>query len=127
MKCPCCSGKTYKDCCEIAHLNLLDVKTAEALMRSRYSAFVLANGDYLMKSHHRSTRPLNEKKSIVKWAKSVDWIKLDVVKTEQGREEDFEGFVEFKAIFQEHGELQMIHENSKFIKEENCWYYLSGS
>ncbi|MDW5288318.1 YchJ family protein [Formosa sp. PL04] len=126
MKCPCCSEKLYKDCCEIAHTDIMQVKTAEALMRSRYSAFVFANGDYLMQSHHKSTRPIKEKKEIVKWAKSVDWIKLDVIKRTKGLEKDTEGTVEFKAIFQEDGELQMIHENSRFLKENGCWFYVDA-
>ncbi|MFB9052409.1 YchJ family protein [Formosa undariae] len=126
MKCPCCSEKLYKDCCEIAHLDLTQVKTAEDLMRSRYAAFVFANGDYLMASHHESTRPSKEKKSIVQWSKSVDWIKLDILKTTKGLEADTEGTVEFKAIFQEEGELQMIHENSRFVKENGCWFYIDA-
>ncbi|WP_434035821.1 YchJ family protein [Formosa sp. 4Alg 33] len=126
MKCPCCSEKLYKDCCEIGHKHIKKVKTAEDLMRSRYAAFVLANGDYLMASHHESTRPSKEKKSIVKWAKSVDWIKLDIIKTSKGLETDTEGTVEFKAIFQDDGELQMIHENSRFVKEDGCWFYIDA-
>ncbi|CDF79035.1 conserved hypothetical protein [Formosa agariphila KMM 3901] len=104
----------------------MQVKTAEALMRSRYSAFVFANGEYLMESHYKKTRPLKEKKAIVKWAKSVDWIKLDIINTTKGLEPDTEGTVEFKAIFQEEGELQMIHENSRFIKENDCWFYVDA-
>ena len=50
-------------------------------MRSRYSAFVLANGDYLMATHHKSTRPIKEKKAIVKWAKSVQWLKLEILES----------------------------------------------
>ena len=60
------------------------LETAQQLMRSRYSAFVLANGDYLMETHHSSTRPIKEKKAIVKWAKSVQWIKLEIVETTKG-------------------------------------------
>ncbi|PNW28675.1 YchJ family protein [Formosa algae] len=126
MKCPCCSGKSYEACCELAHLDILQVQTAEALMRSRYSAFVLANGDYLMKSHHKSTRPTKEQKAIVKWAKSVDWIRLNILNTTKGLANDTEGTVEFKAMFQERGELQMIHENSRFINDNGCWYYIDA-
>ncbi|WP_066218656.1 YchJ family protein [Formosa haliotis] len=126
MICPCGSEKTYQNCCKIAHDDLLQVKTAEALMRSRYTAFVLANGDYLMKSHHKSTRPISEKKAIVKWAKSVEWIKLVIINTKKGLPTDTEGTVEFKAIFQDHGALDMIHENSHFVKENDCWYYIDA-
>lgn len=66
MSCYCGNNTTYQNCCEVYHKNGGKTKTAEQLMRSRYSAFVLANGDYLMQTHHSSTRPTNEKKNIVK-------------------------------------------------------------
>ncbi|WP_246147033.1 YchJ family protein [Seonamhaeicola marinus] len=109
------------------HKNIAEAKTAEQLMRSRYSAFVLANGDYLMKSHHSTTRPVKEKKAIVKWAKSVEWIKLEVLETTRGTLHDTEGTVTFKAYFYEKGKVDVIHEKSKFVKENNCWTYLGLS
>jgi len=58
------------------------VKTAEQLMRSRYSAFVLGNVEYLQKSHHSSKRPSHkEAREIKEWATSVNWIKLEVLRT----------------------------------------------
>ena len=98
--------------------------TAEDLMRSRYTAFVLANGDYLMKSHHSKTRPLKEKKDIVTWAKSVKWIALEILHTTKGAKNDTEGTVTFKAFFYEDGIINCIHEHSKFIREHNSWVYL---
>lgn len=127
MDCYCGSLKQYSDCCEKAHKNLAEVKTAEQLMRSRYSAFVLANGEYLMQSHHSSTRPVKEKKAIVKWAKSVEWIKLEVLETSKGSTNDTEGTVTFKAYFYEKGKVDVIHEKSKFVKENNYWMYLGLS
>ncbi|CAH8282746.1 SEC-C motif-containing protein [Mariniflexile fucanivorans] len=127
MTCYCGNLKTYAKCCEKAHKNIDEALTAEQLMRSRYSAFVLANGDYLMQSHHPSTRPIKEKKSIVEWAKSVQWIKLDVLETSKGKPEDTEGTVTFNAYFYEHGNVSIIHEKSAFIKENNHWTYLGLS
>lgn len=57
MKCLCNPNKTYADCCEKAYKKIVSVNTAEALMHSRYSAFVLANIGYLQKSYQSSTRP----------------------------------------------------------------------
>ena len=125
--CYCGRPKTYALCCGQVHEDITNAITAEDLMRSRYSAFVLAKGDYLIKSHHTSTRPSSkEKKSIVKWAKSVDWVKLDVLQTTKGTSEDTEGTVEFKAFFYEDGSLQMIHEHSRFTKEQGYWVYLDA-
>ena len=77
----------------------------------------------MLKSHHAKTRPVHEKKEIVKWAKSVNWIKLDVLKTSKGNLEDTDGYVEFKAFFFENNAVQVIHEKSYFIKEKGRWYY----
>ncbi|WP_194768269.1 YchJ family protein [Tamlana sp. I1] len=124
MSCYCGSLETYEACCEKVHKNIANAKTAEQLMRSRYSAFVLANGDYLMASHHSKTRKPKEKKAIVNWAKSVQWIKLEVKETTKGLENDHEGTVTFNAYFFEHGKVEVIHEKSAFVKENNLWMYL---
>lgn len=124
MNCYCGHIKTYENCCKTFHVNQGKTETAEQLMRSRYSAFVLANGDYLMQTHHSSTRPILEKEAIVKWAKSVTWIKLEVLKTTKGLKDDHEGTVFFNAYFKENGKTDVISENSAFIKENETWYYL---
>jgi SEC-C motif-containing protein len=117
MNCHCGTTKLYKDCCEVYHKNGGLTETAEQLMRSRYSAFVLANGDYLMATHHESTRPIKEKKAIVNWATSVEWLKLDVLESTLDT-------VTFNAHFLEDQIPDVIHEKSKFIKENNQWFYL---
>ena len=127
MSCYCGNLRTYETCCKIIHNNLANANTAEQLMRSRYSAFVLANGDYLMESHHSKTRNPKEKKAIVNWAKSVEWIKLEITKTTNGLENDTEGTVTFNAYFYEHGNVEVIHEKSAFEKEQNLWKYLGLS
>jgi SEC-C motif-containing protein len=124
MNCNCGSGKTYVACCGVAHQDITAVITAEQLMRSRYTAFTLVKGGYLMESHHISTRPVSEKEEIVAWAKSVEWIELKVVSTSKGLATDTEGTVAFKAYFKEKGNLNFIEENSRFVKENGVWYYL---
>jgi SEC-C motif-containing protein len=124
MNCPCGSNKSYTACCERAHNDLSAVATAEQLMRSRYSAFVLANGSYLMDSHHSSTRPVKERKSIEAWAKSVSWIRLEVLDREKGGVNDQKGTVTFNAYFFENGKVDVIHEKSEFVKENGLWMYL---
>ena len=123
-KCYCGRPKLYDVCCGEIHKTSKKAITAEDLMRSRYSAFVLAKGDYLMRSHHSSTRPLKEKKAIIKWAKSVKWVRLEVLHTTNGSGFDEEGTVEFKAFYFENGALEVIHENSQFVKENEYWMYL---
>jgi SEC-C motif-containing protein len=124
MNCPCGNSKSYAACCQLAHQSHKAAKTAAQLMRSRYSAFVLADGNYLMTSHHPQTRPLKEKERIVAWAKSVEWIALTITSKTKGLEKDTEGTVTFTASFKEKGQLSSIDEHSKFVKENGCWYYV---
>ena len=122
--CPCGRKKHYVNCCGKSHQNVANAETAEDLVRSRYTAFVLADGDYLMESHHSSTRPSARKKELVQWAKSVKWLKLEIINTTAGAENDDEGTVEFKAHFKDRTKPQFIHQNAKFVREYGCWAYL---
>jgi len=122
--CPCGSEKTYGNCCAIAHSNIEKVTTAEQLMRSRYSAYALCNIVYLMNSHHSSTRPEKEQDEILNWTKSVKWLGLEVLHSSKGSISDIEGTVEFKAHFEEKEVSEVIHEHSKFVKENGFWVYL---
>lgn len=127
MNCPCGTLKKYPDCCEIAHNDSAAVITAEQLMRSRYTAFTMGNGDYLMKSHHSSTRPIKEKEAIENWAKSVNWIRLEILEISKGNITDIKGTVTFNAYYFENGRVERIHEKSAFVKENDCWFYLGLS
>jgi len=120
MNCPCNPTKLYAECCEKAHLDITTVTSPETLMRSRYTAFVLAKIDYLQKSHCANTRPSKrEKKEILAWTKSVEWVRLEILNTT-------EHTVAFKAYFMENGQLDCIHENSFFCKEHGNWVYKSA-
>lgn len=125
-KCPCGKNKTYLSCCALGHQNHSVLSTAEDLMRSRYSAFVKGNGEYLNSTHHIETRNESEKTTIEKWAKSVKWIKLEVLNSTLGSENDKEGTVEFKAHFKQGLFSKVIHENSRFIKVDQLWFYHSA-
>lgn len=122
MQCPCQSEKLFSECCEPYH-NGQAAPTAEALMRSRYSAFVLNNDKYIYKSWSKTTRP--SKKSL-KQDDPSEWLGLTIVRTAQGTIFDFEGVVEFIARFQSDGKAQQLHEVSRFIRENGKWVYLDG-
>jgi len=124
--CPCGSEFPYSACCEPIISGTKDAVTAQELMRSRYTAFTLANVDYLMRSHSAKTRPIKERKSIEKWAKSVVWMGLTVLNTQAGEATDEIGYVEFEALYLENGQPQQIHEKSLFRRENGKWVYVSG-
>lgn len=125
--CACGRNNIYEKCCGEIHKSIELALTAEDLMRSRYSAYTLANSAYLQKSHHSSTRPSKrESRNIEVWAKSVTWIKLEVLNTTLGSSNDSKGTVEFKAYYMEYSNVEVIHEKSYFEKEKGIWTYKSA-
>lgn len=122
--CACGSKKSYKLCCEPIHKDILLAKSPLELMKSRYTAYVLGNIDYLMTSHHSSTRPTQEKEAILQWTKNVDWLGLEIIEANEPQQN--EGYVTFKAKFLENGTEQTIFEKSRFLIEDNYWTYIDG-
>lgn len=125
-ECPCGSKLPGEKCCELIITGEREAETALELMRSRYVAFTRANVDYLMRSHHSKTRPVRDRIALKKWASSVVWTGLVILKTSGGEASDETGFVEFRALYLENGQLQQIHENSYFKREHQKWVYVSG-
>jgi SEC-C motif-containing protein len=118
--CPCESGKPYQNCCEVFHLGAL-APTAEALMRSRYSAYVLGLEVYLLQTWHPNTRPkkLNLHEDI-----NTKWLGLEIKQAQNQSETS--STIEFIARFKTGGgKAKRIHEVSQFELLDR-WYYLSG-
>ncbi|PCH75490.1 MAG: Sec-C motif domain protein [Flavobacteriaceae bacterium] len=125
--CHCGNDKTYTDCCEIIHKDITKASTAEMLMRSRYTAFHKADGDYLLLSQAKKHAPSpTEIKDIVSWAKSVTWVKLEVLETSNGLADDTTGTVKFKATYFDADGMGIIEENSLFERENGHWVYVTG-
>lgn len=127
MNCYCCSGKEFEDCCQPFINGIAKPKTAEELMRSRYSAYVNVEIDYLLRTVHPSTRKFHNAESIEQWAKSSSWQKLEIISTIDGGPKDKKGMVEFKAYYlDEQRQLQIHHERSNFLKELGKWFFVDG-
>lgn len=124
--CPCGSAQPFANCCEPIISGKKYATTALELMLSRYTAFTLADVDYLLRSHAVKTRPVKDRKNIERWAKSVKWMGLSILRTEAGQTTDETGYVEFKATFLENGQPGQIHEKSLFQRENGQWVYVSG-
>ena len=122
--CFCQSGKPYNSCCEPAH-NGCTAPTAEALMRSRYTAYVLGLEDYLLKTWALATRPaaLNLSDDT-----ATKWLGLQVTSVENTGEtsDKNSAIVEFVARYKINGKAEKLHEISQFVRVEGCWYYLAG-
>jgi SEC-C motif-containing protein len=119
--CPCESGKPYKTCCEPLHTGTA-APNAEALMRSRYTAFVLKFEEYLLKTWHPNTRPatLNLHED-----PPTKWLGLQIKRTKNTSEAT--AIVEFVARYKVAGKATRLHETSQFERIDGRWYYLTGS
>ena len=123
--CPCGSGKTYETCCELYHKHK-NAPTAEALMRSRYAAFVFGLVDYLYETTHPSQRSKNLKESIAFTCKDLAWTELEVLERWQGGVNDKVGKVTFRASFVQNGTKGLHEEHSRFKRFGKVWTYVDG-
>ena len=117
--CPCGHQVAYEQCCGRFHLQS-PAPDAEALMRSRYSAYVLGLEDYLLATWHATTRPQQLELSEPPLPK---WLGLEV-KTHHASGDS--ATVEFVARCRVGGRARRMHEVSRFVREDGVWYYLDG-
>jgi SEC-C motif-containing protein len=120
-RCPCLSGATYGACCAPFHRGETLAPSAERLMRSRYSAYVLGASRYLLATWHPNTRP-----ATLELDPTIRWYLLDIVRTSRGGLLDTHGTVEFRAKYRRGSESGEQHENSRFTKEKRRWYYVDA-
>lgn len=121
--CPCGSGLAYAACCGRWHAGPqhLQAPTAEALMRSRYSAYVHELGAYLRETWHPHTRPAEPPV----FEPGLRWLGLEIKRhTPQG---DDRAEVLFVARSKLGGRAHRLQECSRFVREAGRWYYLDGS
>jgi SEC-C motif-containing protein len=116
--CPCGLGDDYDACCGRLHAGA-PALTAEALMRSRYSAFAVGDAAYLLRSWHSSARP-----KTLDLDPDTKWTRLAVLETHDGGMFDATGTVKFRAVYVHDGQRGVLAENSKFVRENKLWTYL---
>lgn len=123
--CPCGSGRALTDCCGPV-LESGIAPSPEAMMRSRYSAYVLQDCGHLERSLAPESRHDFDLASTEKWAKSVDWLGLTILATSGAADTDQFGRVEFAARFRQDGTELTHHENSRFRRHDGNWLYVDG-
>jgi SEC-C motif-containing protein len=120
--CLCESGSEYAECCGLFHTGEKKPATAEVLMRSRYTAYVMHNASYLQETWDTTVRP-----ELIDFSKEkVEWQRLEIVNIKKGEAKDTKGVVEFKAYYLQDGEEYVMNEISQFIQRTNGWFYLDG-
>lgn len=139
-RCPCGSGEAYGSCCGRLHARLvtegvLAAPTAEALMRSRYSAFALASSGefaaaerYLLATWAPETRPASLALDAPGSGpdEDLDWLRLEVEEVDGGGPFDDTGTVRFTAHFRTPAGRRTQHETSRFVRRQGVWYYHDG-
>jgi SEC-C motif-containing protein len=125
-QCPCQSGKEYEACCGPIISGSQAADTAEALMRSRYTAFVNSEIDYLKNSLHPDHRADFDPVSIKEWADSSEWLGLRIINTTGGGKDDQTGTVEFMVLFRIKDVTYQHHEVGEFNRVNGIWYYTDG-
>jgi len=120
--CLCGSNLNYEHCCGALHTGEKSALSAEALMRSRFTAYAMRNAEYLLNTWEASTRP-----AAIDFSKETgEWQRLEIIMTKKGLAKDSKGVVEFKAYFTQDGQEQVMNEISRFVKAQNRWFYLDG-
>ncbi|WP_082801200.1 YchJ family protein [Herbidospora cretacea] len=119
--CPCGSGKGYGECCGRFHAGEAAAPTAEALMRSRYSAYAKGDTAYLLTTWHSSTRPQR-----LDLDRKTRWTGLEILGATGGSAVHTEGTVRFRARYAERGQAGVLEEHSAFTRENGRWVYVAA-
>jgi SEC-C motif-containing protein len=117
--CICGNERSYSECCGAIIEAKRSASTPEELMRSRYSAYVRANAEYLLASTVKENRYPGDIELIKEFSTSVEWLKLGVLNAVNDT-------VEFKAYYKDKESIQVLHEKSNFVKEDGVWRYKDG-
>lgn len=119
-RCPCGTGLTYGECCYRFHSGEWVAPTAEALMRSRFTAFAVGNSQYLLDTWDPETRP-----SELGLDMGIDFYRLDILEATGGGPFDSTGTVKFQAFYK--GLASGVQEeDSTFRKVNGAWVYSTG-
>ncbi|MFJ7296357.1 YchJ family protein [Streptomyces collinus] len=115
--CPCGLPQAYEACCGRYHSGAAAAPTAEALMRSRYCAFVKGDAGYLLRTWHPRTRP-----GTLELDPGMRWTGLEILGTGGGSAFHSAGTVEFRASYRGGS----LHERSSFERVDGAWVYVDG-
>ena len=124
LACPCGQRSdrglaTLATCCGPRLSGEQPAPDADALMRSRYTAYVLGHADYLLATWHQRTRP-----ATLELDPAAKWLGLEVKQRQQTGDDQAE--VSFVARYRLAGRAVRLTEHSRFVRENGLWYYVDG-
>lgn len=114
-------GTSYDQCCRPALDGEIWPTTAEALMRSRYTAFVRGDENHLFRTWHAKTRP-----SDVGTDADTTWLGLEILGSTDGGIDEDTGTVHFRARYRDRLGEHVLEENSAFVRRTGRWMYLEA-
>lgn len=118
---PCpCGGESFVECCGPLLSGESRAWTAEALMRSRFTAFAIDDVDYVWRTWHPRTRPAKVLPS------GNQWLSLSIVETVDGMPGDESGIVEFEATYRDSWRTKVQRERSSFEYRASRWLYIDA-
>ncbi len=112
--CPCGSGSSFDACCGPLVRNERAAEGVEALMRSRYTAYVLRDLNHLFRTWHPRTRPDD-----LAPEEGLTWTGLEVIDVTEDQ-------VTFRAHWSYAGKTGVLYERSTFVRRAGRWVYLEG-
>ncbi len=123
--CPCGSSNPLDACCG-RYLGGAPAPTAEALMRSRYTAYASGDVDHLARTSGGEALVGFDREAVRRSMAGTEWLGLDIVATEAGGVADEAGSVTFRARFRENGQARVLEERSEFRRLGGAWRYIRG-
>ena len=124
-QCLCGSGRNFDECCGPVIAGSKP-DTAEALLRSRYTAFAMGNTDYLVDTLTSDIRDSFDQVEAYNTAADAKWQSLEIRRIIEGGIDDETGSIEFVAKFRLRDEQRLHHELSKFRREDGQWRCAGG-
>ncbi|MBA4357843.1 MAG: YchJ family protein [Humidesulfovibrio sp.] len=124
--CPCGSAQPFASCCGPIISGAMPAPTAEALMRSRYSAYVKGDVPFLERSLAPEERHDFDPEQAKQWAETSTWLGLTVHSVKDGGENDQSGQVDFTASYEYQGARQDHREVANFKRLNGAWHYTDG-
>lgn len=121
--CPCGSGNLLDGCCGRYHAGQ-PAPCAEALMRSRYSAYVLGLVDYLLDTTLPAQKTGLDRDAIGRWSAQSTWLGLEVEGAELIGGQPEHAFVTFTARWHDADGEHSHRERSAFVQHDGRWYFI---
>jgi SEC-C motif-containing protein len=126
MSCTCGNDAPFESCCGPFLAGDALPPTAEALLRSRYSAFVRGEIDYVVATHAAKTRGEVDRATTEAWSRESTWLGLRIMEVQGGSAGDDRGRIEFTASYRQNGESHLHHEIATFERIGDRWYFVDG-